>query len=79
LLEVRDTGCGLPPDFDLARTSGLGLRLVARLAERELGGCATAHNVAGPPAAAAVGPADPAAGGACFRVSFSMPAGEGVR
>jgi two-component sensor histidine kinase len=58
LLEVRDTGCGLPPDFDLERTSSLGLHLVVRLAERDLGGCAAAHN----------------AGGACFRVTFPIAA-----
>jgi len=56
LLEVRDTGRGLPPDFDLGHTESLGLRLVSRLAERDLGGSVMAYN----------------AGGACFRVTFPI-------
>ncbi len=55
-LEVRDSGCGLPPGFDLAKGDGLGLSLVARLAERDLGGAARAWND----------------GGACFRVVFPI-------
>jgi len=55
LLEVRDTGRGLPPDFDLQHAQTLGLRLVSRLAERDLRGSVTAGN----------------AGGACFRVTFA--------
>jgi two-component sensor histidine kinase len=61
LLEVHDTGRGLPAGFDLARVESLGLRLVSRLAERDLGGRATAHD----------------AGGACFRVVFPASGGEG--
>jgi two-component sensor histidine kinase len=36
-LEVADAGCGLPPDFDLQRAAGLGMKLVAGLA-KQLGG-----------------------------------------
>jgi len=54
VLELRDTGRGLPADLDPEHTKRLGLRLVWRLAERDLGGSVTAQN----------------AGGACFRVSF---------
>jgi two-component sensor histidine kinase len=46
VLEVRDTGCGLPEGFDLEQGNSLGLRLVARLAERDLGGAIEAK--AGP-------------------------------
>ena len=61
LLEVRDTGCGLPPEFDLRQARTLGLRLVSRLAERDLSGSVTAGN----------------AGGAYFRVTFAAaPPGE---
>ena len=58
LLEVRDTGRGLPTGFDLQRSDSLGLRLITRLAERDLGGSTTACD----------------AGGACFRVTFPLPA-----
>jgi len=56
LLEVRDTGCGLPEGFELGETESLGLQLVTRLAERDLGGRAQARN----------------AGGACFRIAFPL-------
>ena len=55
-LEVRDSGCGLPPDFGLANADGLGLGLVTRLAERDLGGAASAWNDSG----------------ACFRIAFPI-------
>ena len=60
VLEVRDTGRGLPPDFDLQRSDSLGLRLVTRLGERDLGGSVAAHS----------------AHGACFRVAFPVPVPE---
>jgi len=60
-LEVRDTGCGLPPDFDLRRSDSLGLRLITRLAERDLGGAVSAHG----------------AQGACFHVTFPVTVREG--
>jgi len=56
LLEVRDTGRGLPPDFDPDHLEGLGLRLVSRLAKRDLGGSVTAYS----------------RGGACFRVTLRV-------
>ena len=56
LVEVRDTGRGLPPGFSLTCISSLGLRLASRLAERDLGGSLTAHNE----------------GGACFQVAFPV-------
>ncbi len=46
-LEVRDDGCGFPPGFDLSRPKSQGLRLVTRMASRDLGGEATAWNEAG--------------------------------
>ena len=55
-LEVRDTGVGLPQGFDLAHGDSLGLRLVARLAQRDLRGQATARTD----------------GGACFRILFPV-------
>jgi len=61
VLEVRDTGRGLPPEFDLQRSDSLGLRLITRLGERDLGGSVTAHS----------------AQGACFRVAFAVPDPEG--
>lgn len=57
VVEVRDTGRGLPPEFDVQRSESLGLRLITRLAERDLGGSASAES----------------AGGACFRVTFPLP------
>jgi len=56
VLELRDTGRGLPSGFDPARGKRLGLRLVWRLVERDLDGSITAHS----------------ADGACFRVSFPI-------
>ena len=35
---VRDNGCGLPPNFELGRDSGLGLTIVQQLVESDLGG-----------------------------------------
>jgi two-component sensor histidine kinase len=61
VLEVRDNGFGLPPDLDLGNTDSLGLGLVARLAERDLGGCISAQSD----------------GGAVFRVTFPVRAPEG--
>ena len=39
-ISVRDTGCGLPADFDLGASGhlGLGLEIVKTLAEKQLGG-----------------------------------------
>ncbi len=62
VLEVRDTGRGLPPGFDMRRSDSLGLRLIARLAERDLGGSATAQGT----------------DGACFRVTFPLPSPGGA-
>jgi two-component sensor histidine kinase len=59
-LEVCDSGRGLPPGFRLEGEDGLGLGLVFRLAERDLGGSARAWNETG----------------ACFRVTFPVPAEE---
>ena len=47
VLEVRDTGRGLPADFALETIGSLGLRLVARLAERDLRGAARAWSEGG--------------------------------
>jgi two-component sensor histidine kinase len=38
VLEVKDTGKGLPGGFDLEKDSGLGLKVVRGLVEEELGG-----------------------------------------
>lgn len=35
---VRDNGRGLPPDFDISRTRGLGLQIVRTLVEKDLAG-----------------------------------------
>lgn len=56
VLEVRDSGRGLPPGFDIEAGNSLGLRLVARLAERDLNGLVETYND----------------GGACFRVVFPL-------
>jgi two-component sensor histidine kinase len=61
VLEVRDTGRGLPPDFDLQQSDRLGMRLITRLGERDLGGSVTAHS----------------GQGACFRVTFPVGVAEG--
>ena len=37
-LRISDNGIGLPRDFDFRRTSSLGLKLVTKLIENELGG-----------------------------------------
>jgi nucleotide-binding universal stress UspA family protein len=34
LVSVRDDGIGLPPDFDLSMSKGLGMRIVAALAKQ---------------------------------------------
>ena len=60
VLEVRDSGRGLPSGFDWESAGSLGLGLVARLAERDLGGSAEAWND----------------GGACFRIRFPVPKAE---
>jgi len=46
-LEVGDDGGGFPPGFDLSRPRGQGLRLVTRMARRDLGGEASASNEGG--------------------------------
>jgi two-component sensor histidine kinase len=61
LLEVKDTGRGLSEGFSVEGGESLGLRLVSRLAERDLGGSVAAHNDSG----------------ACFRVTFPIRAREG--
>ena len=38
LVSVRDDGLGLPPDFDVDRSAGLGLSIVRTLVDTELGG-----------------------------------------
>jgi two-component sensor histidine kinase len=47
VLEIRDSGCGLPADFDLRKACNLGLGLAFRLAERDLGGSFSARNEGG--------------------------------
>ncbi|MHB8330151.1 MAG: ATP-binding protein, partial [Acidimicrobiales bacterium] len=37
-IEVRDDGCGLPADFDIEKTSSLGLSIVRDLVTSQLGG-----------------------------------------
>jgi len=39
VLEVKDSGVGLPSGFDLQKDAGLGLKVVRGLIEDELGGC----------------------------------------
>ncbi len=46
-LVVADTGKGVPSDFDIHKTSSLGLRLVVGAAERELGGNIQVENDGG--------------------------------
>src|SRR5262245_50248904 len=41
-ISVRDDGVGLPRDFDLAKSKGLGMRVIATLA-KQLGGNVTQH------------------------------------
>jgi two-component sensor histidine kinase len=59
-LEVRDDGCGLPEGIDLARLESLGLRLVGRLTERDLGGAIEVGSETG----------------TCFRVRFPIHEGQ---
>jgi two-component sensor histidine kinase len=47
VLELRDTGRGLPPGFDPTHSERLGLRLVWRLVERDLEGSITADTADG--------------------------------
>lgn len=61
VLEVRDNGRGLPANFSFERSNSLGLRLVWRLAERDLNGSITARND----------------GGARFRLTFPVRETEG--
>jgi len=42
---VRDNGRGLPPDFDIERARGLGLRIARTLAEKDLAGTLRLHNL----------------------------------
>lgn len=60
VLDVRDNGRGLPEGFEIGNTERLGLQLVARLAERDLGGSLSAENDSG----------------ARFRVRFPIPRAE---
>jgi two-component sensor histidine kinase len=55
-LTVKDNGPGLPPGFDVAHTDTLGLKLVDRLAKRDLGGRLSVRRD----------------GGACFEVEFAI-------
>jgi two-component sensor histidine kinase len=56
MLELRDSGIGLPAELDLDSTEGMGLSLVARLVERELKGRFSAETD----------------GGAVFRITFPV-------
>ena len=47
LVEVRDDGAGLPPGFDLAASTALGLRIVRTLVESELCGTLTLRSADG--------------------------------
>ncbi|MEN6439588.1 MAG: PAS domain-containing protein [Syntrophobacter sp.] len=58
VLRVSDDGVGLPPGFDLARTSSLGLRLVSNLSG-QLGGQLVVER--------------PLGGGSAFKVIFPVP------
>jgi two-component sensor histidine kinase len=57
-LSVCDEGPGLPNDFNLAGTAGLGMKVVTTLA-KQLGGQMTTE-------------ANPAGQGACFKVAYRM-------
>jgi two-component sensor histidine kinase len=59
VLEVRDSGIGLPSEPDLGSMKGIGLSLVDRLVERELKGSISAETD----------------GGAVFRVTFPVGGG----
>ena len=45
LLEVYDDGCGLPPDFDIERTTSLGLSIVRDLVSSQLDGSISMEGV----------------------------------
>jgi two-component sensor histidine kinase len=59
VVEVRDSGIGLPSELDLGSMKGVGLSLVARLVERELKGRLSAETD----------------GGAVFRITFPVGEG----
>jgi len=71
LLEVRDSGRGLPADFDLRKANNLGLGLAFRLAERDLGGRMQARNARPAPSGQV--------SGAVFTLSFPARGQEGER
>ncbi len=56
VMEVCDTGKGLPLNFNLEEGDSLGLRLIVRLVERDLDGTVQAYNEVG----------------ACFRIVFPI-------
>ncbi len=62
-LVVKDDGCGLPAGLETRSQQRLGLRLVQRLVERDLGGRLTVHS----------GPGR----GACFEIAFPVSAEDG--
>lgn len=47
LISVRDDGIGLPADFDIGKSKGLGMRIVAALAKQLRGGITRQADVAG--------------------------------
>jgi two-component sensor histidine kinase len=49
LIEVTDDGVGLPEDFDLDRSTGLGLSIVRTLVETELEGELRLERASGAP------------------------------
>ncbi len=57
-VQVRDDGAGLPPNFDIGKNAGLGLRIVRTLVEKDLHGSLALVN----------------AGGACAEISFPVNA-----
>jgi two-component sensor histidine kinase len=46
VLEVRDDGCGLPPGFDIERSTSLGLSIVRDLVSSQLDGAISMQRVA---------------------------------